>query len=84
MGSPTLSGGALIVAATYNTLDAASNRVYLIDATTGKVVNTIAPSAAVFAQPVFADTDLFIATKAGKLTAYTATGAPAITPALRP
>jgi len=73
MGSPALSGGNVIAAGTYNTLDAASNRVYLIDAAIGKVVNTIAPSAAVFAQPVFADADLFVATKAGRLTAYVAT-----------
>jgi outer membrane protein assembly factor BamB len=72
MGSPSLSGGNLIAAGTYNTVDATSNRVYLIDAATGAVVNAILPAAAVFAQPVFADADLFVATKAGKLTAYTA------------
>jgi len=74
MGSPTLSGGNVIAAGTYNTQDATSNRVYLINAATGTVVNTITPSAAVFGQPVFADADLFVATKAGKLTAYTAGG----------
>jgi polyvinyl alcohol dehydrogenase (cytochrome) len=74
MGSPTLSGGGLIAAGTFNNVTPANNRVYLIDASTGGVVNTITTSSPVFAQPVFADNKLFVATTTGTLTAYTPTG----------
>jgi outer membrane protein assembly factor BamB len=71
MGSPSLSAGGVIAAATYNVLTPSMNRVYLLDASNGSIVNdTIQPNAAIFAQPVFADTHLFVATTAGELTAY--------------
>jgi hypothetical protein len=73
MGSPTLSGGGLIAAGTFNNVTPANNRVYLIDASTGAIVNQIATPSPVFAQPVFADDKLFVATTAGTLTAYTPT-----------
>jgi polyvinyl alcohol dehydrogenase (cytochrome) len=73
MGSPTLSGGGLLAAGTYNNAAPANNRVYLIDATTGEIVNSITTSSPVFAQPVFADDELFVATTTGVLTAYTPT-----------
>jgi len=73
MGSPTLSGGGLIAAGTFNNSTPANNRVYLIDASTGAIVNQIATPSPVFAQPVFADDKLFVATTAGTLTAYTPT-----------
>jgi polyvinyl alcohol dehydrogenase (cytochrome) len=71
MGSPTQSGGNLIAAGTYNTATVTNDRVYLINAATGQIVNTIVTSSPVFAQPVFADDKLFVATTAGTLTAYT-------------
>ena len=75
IGSPTLSGGGLIAAGTYNNTTPGNNRVYLLDASTGEVVNSIVTGSPVFAQPVFADDELFVATTAGTLTAYTPTGA---------
>jgi outer membrane protein assembly factor BamB len=74
MGSPSLSGGDVIAAGTYNTGTPSANRVYLLDASTGTIVNTITESSSVFAQPIFADDLLFVATGSGVLTAYTATG----------
>jgi outer membrane protein assembly factor BamB len=70
MGSPTMCAGGVIAAATYNTESPASNAVYLLDAGTGKVINTIQQDAPIFAQPVFAHTHLFVATTSGSLTAY--------------
>jgi outer membrane protein assembly factor BamB len=74
MGSPALSGGGVIAAGTYNTATPTANRVYLLNASTGQIVNTITESSAVFSQPVFADDMLFIAAGNGVLTAYRATG----------
>jgi putative pyrroloquinoline-quinone-binding quinoprotein len=48
--------------------------VYLINASNGAIVKKIQTNALVFAQPVFADTHLFVATTAGTLTAYSAVG----------
>jgi outer membrane protein assembly factor BamB len=70
MGSPTLSAGGVIAAATYNVESPSLNQLYLLDASNGSVVNTVQQHTAVFAQPVFADTHLFIATTSGKLVAY--------------
>lgn len=70
MGSPSMSGGGVIVAGTFNTATPSMNRVYLIDATDGSIVQAIQTQSAVFSQPVFADTHLFVATSAGTLTAY--------------
>jgi hypothetical protein len=44
--------------------------VYLIDAADGSIVHAIRTQSAVFSQPIFADTHLFVATSAGTLTAY--------------
>jgi outer membrane protein assembly factor BamB len=70
MGSPTMSGGGVIAAGTFNNATPSMNRVYLIDAADGSIVNAIQTQSAVFPQPVFADTHLFVATSAGTLTAY--------------
>jgi outer membrane protein assembly factor BamB len=70
MGTPSMSAGGVIAAATYNVATPSMNRVYLLDASNGVVVNTIQEDAAIFAQPVFADTHFFIATTSGVLTAY--------------
>jgi outer membrane protein assembly factor BamB len=74
MGSPSLSGGGVIAAGTYNTATPSANSVYLLNASTGSIVNTIPETSSVFPQPVFADDMLFVATGNGVLTAYTATG----------
>ena len=71
MGSPTLSGGGVLAAGTYNTSTPGSNAVYLLDASDGTIITTIPETSAIFAQPVFADTHLFVATAGGTLTALT-------------
>ncbi|MGI8430748.1 MAG: PQQ-binding-like beta-propeller repeat protein, partial [Chthoniobacterales bacterium] len=70
VGTPAMSAGGVIVAATYNQATPTANAVYLLNASDGSIVNTIPADAPIFAQPVFADTHLFIATTAGVLTAY--------------
>ena len=70
MGSPTLSGGGVLAAGTYSLLNPTQNAVYLLDASNGNILTTIPETSPVFAQPVFADTHLFIATSAGILYAF--------------
>jgi len=74
MGSPTMCAGGIIAAGTYNQVAGSVNFVYLINAANGAIVKKIQTNALVFAQPVFADTHLFVATTAGTLTAYSAVG----------
>jgi outer membrane protein assembly factor BamB len=73
MGSPTLNGSSVLAAGTYNTVDLTMNAVYLLNATNGSILTTIPETGdIVFAQPVFAGNQLFIATGGpteGKLTA---------------
>jgi polyvinyl alcohol dehydrogenase (cytochrome) len=70
MGSPTMNGAGVIAAGTYHPSDPASNAVYLLDASDGQVVRTIDVGNAVFAQPVFAGSHLYVASWGGVLTAY--------------
>ena len=76
MGSPTLNGSGVLAAATYNSSVITLNAVYLLNALTGAILNTIPESGVVtFAQPVFSGNHLFIAnanftTSTGKLTAF--------------
>lgn len=76
MGSPTLNGSGVLAAATYNSSVITLNAVYLLNASTGAILNTIPESGVVtFAQPVFSGNHLFIAnanftTSTGKLTAF--------------
>ncbi|HET9418608.1 MAG TPA: PQQ-binding-like beta-propeller repeat protein [Chthoniobacterales bacterium] len=73
MGSPSMSAGGVIAAATYNTENPSLNQVYLLNASDGSVLNAIQQNAPIFAQPVFADTHLFVATTSATLTAYSTT-----------
>jgi polyvinyl alcohol dehydrogenase (cytochrome) len=68
-GTPTMDGGGVIAAITYGVKRA--NTLYLIEASTGKILRELplGPSAN-FAQPVFADNWLFIATREFGLRAY--------------
>jgi outer membrane protein assembly factor BamB len=70
MGTPTLSGGGVIAAGTYNNEAPAANKVYVLDAVNGSIINTLQQDASIFSQPIFSDTHLFIATSSGKLMAY--------------
>jgi outer membrane protein assembly factor BamB len=69
-GSPTENGAGLIASATYDE-GPGQTAAYLIDASNGSILKTISTSnVSTFAQPVFADDFLFVATFGGKLTAY--------------
>ena len=70
MGSPTLSGGGVLAAGTYSLSAPTQNAVYLLDASTGNILTTFPEISPVFAQPVFADTHLLIATSGGILSAF--------------
>jgi outer membrane protein assembly factor BamB len=70
MGSPTLSGGGVLAAGTYSLSAPTQNAVYLLDASNGNILTTFPETSPVFAQPVFADTHLFVATSGGTLYAF--------------
>jgi outer membrane protein assembly factor BamB len=71
MGSPTMDGGGVIAAATWTRKVGAKNSIYLLDASTGAVLDRIVLGGyGEFAQPVFADNHLLVATVAGGLYAY--------------
>jgi hypothetical protein len=70
-GSPSEDGAGVLAVATWDT-SGAGNRVYLVNAASGTIIRTLSTGNAVtFAQPVFADTYLFIATVSHGLIAYT-------------
>ena len=78
MGSPTLNGSGVLAAGTYNITTPSDNALYLLNAANGAILTTMPESnSLVFAQPVFADNHLFVATAAatigqgGKLTVFT-------------
>ena len=69
-GSPSLNGAGIIALATYDE-GPGQTAAYLIDASNGSILKTISTSnVSTFAQPVFADDFLFVATVGGRLTAY--------------
>ena len=69
-GSPSLNGAGVIALATYDE-GPGQTAAYLIDASNGSILKTISTSnVSTFAQPVFADEFLFVASINGKLTAY--------------
>jgi outer membrane protein assembly factor BamB len=69
-GSPSEDGSGVLAVATWDT-SGAGNRVYLINAANGSVIGTLSTGNSVtFAQPVFADHYLFIATVGHGLIAY--------------
>jgi outer membrane protein assembly factor BamB len=70
MGSPTLNGAGVLAAGTYSIPNPTGNAVYLFDASNGNILTSFPESSLVFAQPVFADNHLFIATSGGLLFAY--------------
>jgi polyvinyl alcohol dehydrogenase (cytochrome) len=68
MGSPTLDGSGVIAAATYSSVR--PDALYLVDASDGSIVRSIDMNVGVFAQPVFAGADLFVATTNNDLICY--------------
>jgi polyvinyl alcohol dehydrogenase (cytochrome) len=72
MGTPTMDAAGVIAAGSFGSTTS-QNGVFLIDACSGKLLHTIDyAQASVFAQPVFADNYLLVASTAKGLKAYTA------------
>ncbi|MGZ4611022.1 MAG: outer membrane protein assembly factor BamB family protein [Actinomycetes bacterium] len=70
-GSPTLNATTHVLAVPlYGCTGTAKPGVALFNATTGAPLRTITATAAVFAQPVFAEGRLFVADESGTLTVY--------------
>jgi outer membrane protein assembly factor BamB len=75
IGTPTLNGSGVLAAATHLFNTTPNNRAFLIRASDGTVLRTIGTNGdAVFAQPVFADRYLLIATVTQGMRAYTPSG----------
>jgi outer membrane protein assembly factor BamB len=72
MGTPTLDGSGVLAAASYDGATGATNATFLLDAATGHLLTTIATGSREFAQPVFADNMLLLATINKGLIAYRA------------
>jgi outer membrane protein assembly factor BamB len=68
LGSPSLDAGGVIAASTYG--PTTTNGTYLLNATNGAVIKLIGLGKE-FAQPVFADSYLILATQGGGLNVYT-------------
>ena len=62
MGTPTLDGSGVLAAAAYDTAPGSTNAAFLLNASNGHLLKTISTGAREFAQPVFADSMLFLAT----------------------
>jgi outer membrane protein assembly factor BamB len=68
MGTPTLDGAGVLAAATYGCPSGATPGAYLLNSTTGAILKTLpVGTSKIFAQPVFAQSTLFVATTAGGL-----------------
>jgi outer membrane protein assembly factor BamB len=74
IGSPTLDGGGVVAAASFGS-PTQQNGVFLLNASTGQLIRTIAfGKSSTFAQPVFADNYMFVASTAPGLRAYKVPG----------
>ena len=68
MGTPTLDSAGVLAAGTYRCVKPATPGAYLINAATGAILSTLpVATSKVFAQPVFAQGTLFVATESGGL-----------------
>jgi len=68
MGTPSLDSAGVLAAGTYRCVKPATPGAYLINAGTGAILSTLPVGASkVFAQPVFAQGTLFVATESGGL-----------------
>jgi outer membrane protein assembly factor BamB len=76
LGTPTLDGSGVMAVATAD-FSGAPNAVYLIDASTGSIISTLSTgNTPDFAQPVFADNYVLVATAGNALYAYQAPATP--------
>ena len=74
IGSPTLDGGGVVAAATFGSATG-QNGIFLLNASTGQLVKTISfGKSSTFAQPVFADNYLIVASTGPGLKAYKVPG----------
>jgi outer membrane protein assembly factor BamB len=69
IGSPTMNGGGVLAVGTFDSTPT-RNAIYLVDASTGKIIRTLSRGGKTFAQSVFADGMLFTANVNGNLTAW--------------
>ena len=68
MGTPTLDSAGVLAVGTYRCVKTATPGAYLVSAATGGILTTLPVGAnKVFAQPVFAQGTLFVATESGGL-----------------
>jgi outer membrane protein assembly factor BamB len=68
MGTPTLDSAGVLAVGTYRCVKPATPAAYLVNAATGAILTTLPVGAnKVFAQPVFAQGTLFVATESGGL-----------------
>jgi polyvinyl alcohol dehydrogenase (cytochrome) len=68
MGTPTLDSAGVLAVGTYRCIKPATPAAYLVNAATGAILTTLPTGASkVFAQPVFAQGTLFVATESGGL-----------------
>jgi outer membrane protein assembly factor BamB len=65
LGSPSVDGAGIVAVGTRGT----DGRVFLVDHTSGSILASLAVGS-VFAQPVFADTGLFVASETGGLSEF--------------
>jgi len=83
LGSPSMSAGGVVAAPEYSTEPGATIGLPLVDASNGRVVNFI-PTQYGFAQPVFVDDGLLVASAAGRLAYYTPRTSADMTPPSTP
>jgi outer membrane protein assembly factor BamB len=73
LGTPSLDGGGVLAVPTLDSSTGAANAVFLLDATDGGILAELPTgSDGEFAQPIFADGHLFVATLDQGLTSYSA------------
>jgi outer membrane protein assembly factor BamB len=65
IGSPAMNGGGVLSVGTYDTTDPGSNGVFLVHATTGRIVKKLLPGIFDFPQTVFANGMLYAANNTG-------------------
>jgi outer membrane protein assembly factor BamB len=71
LGSPSLNGAGILAVATYDSSPDVRNAAYLLSASTGSVLKTLDTGGSrLFAQPVFVDRYVLLATIANGLLAY--------------
>ena len=71
MGTPSLDGAGVLAVATYSCSGANTPGAYLVNASTGAILATLRTGTAkIFGQPVFAQSNLFVATTTGGLYSF--------------